>query len=125
MFATALTALAGCEPGEPTLDLQDLTPAERRFVTRFVVLERARAVAMADPDRGEALLDSLAAAWGDTAAAVARQSVPADPHRAGALYDLLRRVLEAEQDSLVFSPDPDRLDAPLPRPLPPAAGEQD
>ena len=32
-FLVALTLLASC--GETTLDLDDLTPAEREFVTRF------------------------------------------------------------------------------------------
>ena len=33
---------------------------------RMVTLERAKAVALADREQGEALLDSLAAAWGDS-----------------------------------------------------------
>jgi hypothetical protein len=113
--------LGGCDHGEPTLELEDLTSAELRFVRSFVVLERARAVALADPDRGEALLDSLAAAWGDSALSRLQSDLPDDPLRAAAVYDLLRRVLEAEQDSLVNAPRPDRLDDPLPRAAPPGA----
>ena len=118
-----LTLLASCS--EPALDLDDLTPAEREFVTRFVVLERARAVALADPAAGTALLDSLAAAWGDSANAVARRQVPPQPARAAAVYDLLGRILAAESDSLVRAPVARRLTAPLPQGalLTPAAPE--
>ena len=45
----------------------DLDPAERQVVERYVILERARAVTLADPARGTAILDSLATAWGDSA----------------------------------------------------------
>ncbi len=111
--AFALTLLASC--GETPLDLDDLTPAEREFVTRFVVLERARAVALAEPSAGTALLDSLAAAWGDSANALARSQVPARADRAAAVYDLLGRILAAESDSLVHAPLARRLTAPLPQ----------
>ena len=40
-----LLALGGCKDGDEALRLADLTPAEELYVTRFVVLERARAVA--------------------------------------------------------------------------------
>jgi hypothetical protein len=108
----SLTLLASC--GESALDLDDLTPTEREFVTRFVVLERARAVALAEPAVGTALLDSLAAVWGDSANAAARVQVPSDPARAAAVYDLLGRILVAESDSLVHAPLARRLPAPLP-----------
>jgi hypothetical protein len=126
--AFGLTLLASC--GEAPLDLDDLTPAEREFVTRFVVLERARAVALAEPVIGTALLDSLAAAWGDSANAVARHQVPSRADRAAAVYDLLGRILAAESDSLIHAPLARRLTAPLPQdaqlrpaaPQPPAEG---
>lgn len=101
--------------GDRPLDLDDLTAPELEFVTRFVVLERARAVALAAPTVGTALLDSLAAAWGDSANVRARDQVPADPTRAAAVYDLLTRILTAEADSLVQAPVARRLTAPLPR----------
>jgi hypothetical protein len=108
----SLAFLASC--GEAPLDVDDLTAAEREFVTRYVVLERARAVAMAEPVTGTALLDSLAIAWGDSANAVARGQVPAEPARAAAVYDLLGRLLAAESDSLLRAPQARRLTAPLP-----------
>jgi hypothetical protein len=122
-LVSSLTPLASC--GKSALDLDDLTPAEREFVTRFVVLERARAVALAEPAVGTALLDSLAAAWGDSANAVARGQVPALPARAAAVYELLGRLLTAESDSLLHAPLARRLTAPLPQgaPLAPAAPE--
>jgi hypothetical protein len=108
-----LTLLASCR--EAPLDLDDLTPAEREFVTRYVVLERARAVALAEPTSGTALLDSLAAAWGDSANVVARKQVPPRAARAAAVYDLLGRILVAESDSLAHAPLARRLTAPLPQ----------
>ncbi len=126
LLAVILTAVlllplsTGCGRERGSLQVEDLTAAERRFVTRYVVLERARAIALADPASGTALLDSLRAAWGDSAAAVARADMPARPARAAAVQDLLQRLLEAEADSLVYAPRPDRLDAPLPRPVPPS-----
>jgi hypothetical protein len=112
----ALGLLPACEQDRGPLTVADLTRSEQRFVTRYVVLERARAVALAEPATGEVLLDSLRTAWGDTAAALAREDMPAAPARAAAVQDLLRRLLRAEADSLVHAPRPDRLDAPLPSP---------
>jgi hypothetical protein len=111
--ALGLALLVSC--GQSALELDDLTPAERAFVVHFVVLERARAVALAEPVAGTALLDSLAAAWGDSANTVAEAQVPADPARAAAIYDLLGRILAAESDSLVHAPRASRLSAPLPQ----------
>lgn len=108
----SLLGLASCS--ESPLDVDDLTTAEREFVTRYIVLERARAVALAEPVAGTALLDSLAVAWGDSANAVARGQVPAEPARAAAVYGLLGRLLAAESDSLVQAPRARRLTAPLP-----------
>lgn len=120
--ATALALLAllvaGCGQGPSELEYRQLRPAERLYVERFMVLERARAVALADPARGVALLDSLAATWGDTAEAEARAALPSDPRRAALVQDLMRRLLEAEADSLLLAPHPRRLQAPLPTPAP-------
>lgn len=123
-----LLAVAGCAPeGGRPLRLSDLTPPERLYVTRFVTLERARAVALVDPGRGEALLDSLAVSWGDSSLAAARAALPADPRRQALLHGLLGRILRAEQDSLLDAPRPGRLGAPLPDPPTDAgdAGEDD
>ena len=60
-----LLAAVGCEQGDEP-GLADLTPGERLYVERMVVLERAKAVGLADRGQGNALLDSLAAAWGDS-----------------------------------------------------------
>lgn len=111
----ALLLGAGCskDPGE--LELGKLRPAERTYIERYITLERARAVTLADPGEGAAILDSLAAAWGDTAALLAETSLPADPYRAARLQELLAKLLAAEFDSLVWAPRPDRLRAPLPR----------
>jgi hypothetical protein len=114
----ALLAVLGCDRGPKELEYRQLHPAERLYVERFLVLERARAVALADPARGVALLDSLAVAWGDTAEAQARAALPSDPRRAALVQDLVRRLLEAEADSLLLAPHPRRLQAPLPTPAP-------
>jgi len=95
------------------LRLDDLSPEEHRFVTRFVVLERARAVALVDRETGDALLDSLAAAWGDSALAQARADQPDDTKRQAALQTLVASILDAEEDSLVLAPEARRLGAPL------------
>jgi hypothetical protein len=121
--ALSLLAGAGCGPdGGRPLRLADLTAPERAYVTRFVVLERARAVALVDRTTGDALLDSLAAAWGDSSLAGAQAALPADPRRQALLHGLLGRILLAEQDSLLDAARPGRLDAPLPDPPPGAAG---
>ena len=118
-----LGSATGCDGEAEQLRLNDLTPNELDFVTRFLILERARAVALVDPDRGEALLDSLTADWGDTSQAAVSANLPADPLRAAALYELLGRVLVAEQDSLLQAPLPRRLTDPLPDPLPAPTSE--
>lgn len=116
--------LAACSSEETPLSEQDLTPAERTYVQRLVTLERAKAVALNDRDRGGALLDSLSAAWGDSALPETRALVPADPTRSRLLYDYLLQVLIAEKDSLMDAPREDRLSAPLPVPPAPAAQEK-
>lgn len=116
-----LAQLAGCSAEEPAdLTLADLTDGERLYVTRLVVLERAKAVALVDRPTGDALLDSLAQAWGDSARSETEAGVPGDPLRAAQVATLLTRVLEAELDSLLAEPVPRRLAAPLPEPATPA-----
>jgi hypothetical protein len=119
MPAIVTLAVVGCDHGSGEFTVSDLTADEARFVERYVVLERARMLLLADASAGEAVLDSLAAAWGDSAAVDALSWLPAHPARAAKVHDLLRRILEAENDSLTFAPHADRLDAPLPAPLPP------
>lgn len=119
LAAAALAALlTGCGGEDRPLRLSDLTSAELRYVTRFVTLERARAVALADRPLGDALLDSLSAAWGDSSLAEAKAALPHDPRRLGRLDELLARLLAAEQDSLLVAPVPRRLRAPLTEPPP-------
>lgn len=118
LAACVLATLAGCEKGASRLDLDDLGPGERRFVERMVVLERAKAVGLVDRPRGDALCDSLAVAWGDSALERTIAGLPGDPRRAAAVGRLLAGILLAEQDSLLLAPRPDRLAAPLPPPAP-------
>ena len=113
-----LVSAIGCDSEAEQLRLNDLTPNELDFVTRFLILERSRAVALVDPDRGEALLDSLAADWGDTSQVVISAKLPVDPLRAAAVYELLGRILVAEKDSLLQAPLPRRISDPLPDPPP-------
>ncbi len=114
VWSVMLLSISGCRDDvSRPLRLDDLTPAEHRFVTRFVVLERARAVALVDRETGDALLDSLAAAWGDSALAEAQAAQPDDAKRQAALQTLLAVILDAEEDSLVLAPDARRLGAPL------------
>jgi hypothetical protein len=119
LVCAILALVTGCQDGGDQLELTDLDAGERQVVERYVLLERARAVALADPPRGVAILDSLAVAWGDSAGREAEAALPTDPDRAEQLHDLLRRLLEAERDSLVYAPEPRRLTAPLPAPVPP------
>jgi len=116
LAAAILLAVAGCGRGDSPLRLQDLSPAELSYVERFVVLERARAVAMDDRAAGESLLDSLAVAWGDSSLQEARSALEIAPGRLAELHLLLGRILDAERDSLLRSPTPGRLAAPLPDP---------
>ena len=66
---------------------------------------------------GDVLLDSLAVAWGDSSLEKTLAAAPAHPVRAIQVNDLLKRILEAELDSLIEAPRPDRLSAPLSEPL--------
>lgn len=109
-------SVSGCDRETADLEVRNLRADERLFVERFMTLERARAVALADPTRGTSILDSLAAAWGDTSAQLAAESLSQDPKRTARLYNLLARLLAAEADSLVFAPHARRLAEPLPQP---------
>ena len=114
LLGGALAMVAGCQADSDQLAVDDLNPAERQIVTQYVVLERARVIALADPENGVAVLDSLATAWGDSASLTAQEDFPLEPARAALVHDLIRRLLEAEMDSLVHAPYPRRLSAPLP-----------
>lgn len=115
----SLFVTTGCQEKEPPpIQLVDLDSGELLYVTRMVILERAKAVALIDRPAGNAILDSLATAWGDSARQETVLGLPTDPVRAGQVGDLLRRMLEAETDSLILAARPERLKAPLPDPLP-------
>jgi len=122
LLAVALGALlaAGCADRPDSLRLADLTEGERLYLERLVVLERARTAALLDRPRGEALLDSLAAAWGDSVVHRTVAGAPSNPARARLFGLLIGRVVRAEQDSLLAGDPFARLRAPLPDP-PPAA----
>lgn len=117
-LALLLLAAGGCRDESRPLRLGDLSLAERLYVERFVVLERARAVALVDAAAGDAVLDSLAAAWGDSALSEARAALPDDAERQAALHDLVAGILDAEEDSLVLAPYARRLAAPVVDPPP-------
>jgi len=117
LVAAILLAVTGCGRGDSPLRLQDLSATELSYVERFVVLERARAVAMDDRAVGESLLDSLAIAWGDSSLQEARSALEIEPGRLAEVHLLLGRILDAERDSLLSSPTPERLAAPLPDPI--------
>ncbi len=117
----ALLCLGACSSQDEPLTWQDLDGPERTYVQRLVVLERAKALALADREYGSVVLDSLQAAWGDSALAETRAGVPDDPARSRLVHDYLLRVLVAEKDSLMEAPFERRLAAPLPEPAPLAA----
>lgn len=114
-----VATVAGCaDEKKSELRLGDLTPAENRYITRIVILERAKAVALVEREAGTALLDSLAAAWGDSCLRETLAGTPSDPRRSVQVHTLLTRILTAERDSLVEAPRPDRLAVPLQDPPP-------
>jgi len=119
--AVLICAGTGCSQRAETLQLANLSYAERLYIERFVTLERARAVALADPDLGDALLDSLGRAWGDSALEWTLHTLPREPRRVAGVFGLLGRILAAESDSLVQAPLPRRLRSPLPDPRPASA----
>ncbi len=118
LLLTGLMVAAGCEKGDTPLALADLSGAEYVFLERMVLLERAKAAALLDREVGEALLDSMAAAWGDSSLHITLAGAPRDPLRSEAVMALLHRVMEAEQESLLTSSGLDRLELPLPDPQP-------
>jgi len=113
-----LMPFAGCEKNDAPLALSDLSGDEFVFVERMVILERAKTAALLDRETGDALLDSLAVAWGDSSFPLTLVGAPRNPVRSEAVGTLLRRVLEAEQDSLLTSNGRDRLNLPIPEPKP-------
>ncbi len=112
--------LGGCRDGKRPLRLADLTPAEEQYITRFVTLERARAVVLVDREAGDALLDSLAASWGDSSLVEAQAALTGDANRLEKLHTLLSMILDAEEDSLLAAPVARRLHAPVLDPPPQA-----
>lgn len=120
LMLPALLLLSACEKKEhPPLQVEDLTPGELLYIYRLVTLERAKAVALLDRPTGDSILDSLAIAWGDSARKDTAAGLSGDPIRARQVGNLLKRILEAERDSLIQAARPDRLYAPLPNPPPP------
>ncbi len=113
----------GCREESPPLQLADLSDGESLYLTRVVVLERAKAIALVDRKLGNTLLDSLHTAWGDSALQQALAGAPTDPTRSSRVHELMGRILEAERDSLLDAARPDRLGAPLPDPPPRAVEE--
>lgn len=109
---------AGCGDKTGNLLLADLNDAELVYLTRYVTIERARAVYAIDPELGAGLLDSLATTWGDSNAVEIQRRLPSDMPRLAQVNKLLIRILEAEEDSLVLAARPDRLNTPITDPPP-------
>lgn len=109
-----LIALSGCQEKSDELNIQDLTENETTVLNRYITLERARSVAIVDSLTGNALLDSLNSAWGDSSLGETVSLLPKNPTRLSAFHKLLVRVLDSERDSLLLSPTADRLLHPLP-----------
>ena len=123
LLTILLFLLSGCNTGPDSLSLDDLSVAEREYIEKYVILERARAVAMVDGVVGTALLDSLAVAWGESSGVAIGNALPIEPIRAAAVQNLLHKILVAENDSLVFAPFAHRVTEPLPEPGPPTADQ--
>jgi len=118
LLLSGLISTTACEKKDTPLTLNDLSGDEYVFVERMVVLERAKTVALLDRRTGDALLDSLAVAWGDSSLSLTLAGAPRDPVRSEAVAAFLRRVIETEQDSLRTSTGLDRMGRPLPDPAP-------
>ncbi|MBM4130784.1 hypothetical protein FJ250_07115 [bacterium] len=116
LLGTLLAGAVGCGDRERALRPDDLSRQEAAYVERVLVLERVRAALLVDPDRGVALGDSLAAAWGDSALPESITLAPVDPSRAERVHHLLLRLLAAEHDSLLARDGRRPLDAPWPTP---------
>lgn len=115
LLAAALTS-GGCNARPRPLTPADLDADESQYVSRVLILERAKATLMVDPPRGAALADSLATAWGDSARSRTVAFAPADPERAQRVHELLLRLLASEQDSLLAHDGRRDLTAPWPAP---------
>jgi len=113
-----LTPSAGCDKSDAPLALSDLSGEEFIFVERMIILERAKTAALLDRETGDAILDSLFVAWGDSSFPLTQVGAPRYPVRSEEVNTLLRRVLGAEQESLLTSTGLDRLNQPLPEPKP-------
>jgi hypothetical protein len=118
LLASVVIFSAACEKKVEPLTLADLTGGEFVYVERMIVLERAKFVALVDRTAGDALLDSLAAAWGDSSLQETLAGGPSAPLRAAEVAALLRRMIAVEQESLRTSSGLDRLALPLPDPAP-------
>jgi hypothetical protein len=116
--------ISSCDSSDNSLKLEDLTENEYVFIQRMVILERTKAVALIDKETGITLLDSLAVAWGDSALERTREMAENSPLRSAAVGELLSRILEAERDSLIHAPRPDRIGLPLSDPSPATHPEQ-
>ncbi len=112
IFISALI-LGACDRPEKDLMLADLTHEEHAYIERFVILERAKAVALNDRDLGNTILDSLSQAWGDSIESETAALAPVKPLRSKAVHELLKRIIIAEKDSLMQVPLPRRLSLPL------------
>lgn len=122
-LAGALAAcllVAGCEKKPSPLVLDDLNEGETTLLTRLIILERAKALALVDRPAGQAVLDSLAVAWGDSTTEQTLAGAPRDATRAHAVGQLYSRVFAAEHDSLQAHDGRRELTAPLPDPTAPA-----
>jgi len=117
----ACLLLGGCEKKPSPLVLGDLDDGETDLLTRLVVLERAKALALVDREAGDALLDSLATAWGDSIGQKTLAGAPTDAARARVVGALYSRVMAAEHDSLLARDGRRDLSAPLPDPPAPEA----
>jgi hypothetical protein len=113
IFPILTLCAAACDEPADSLELSDLSAGELEYVTRYVVIERAKAVHAVDPELGNSLLDSLAMSWGDSNAAEIDRRQAEDLPRRALVNRLLVKVLEAEEDSLLLAGRPDRLTAPL------------
>ncbi len=109
----SLMLVTGCTRESEELTLADLSEGEYLYLQRIVTLERAKAIALVDRQRGHVVLDSLKAAWGDSVQIKTAAMAPAEPTRSEAVHDLLRRILIAENDSLKLAPVTRRLLAPM------------
>jgi hypothetical protein len=115
-------SVAGCAERNRPLTARELNDNESLYVTRIIVLERVKARLLVDPQRGAALGDSLATAWGDSALPRTLALAPDDPTRAAGVHELLLRLLAAEHDSLLLHDGVRPLDAAWPAPADSAPG---